>query len=105
MSNEEILTKAIEKAISNGYLDTEEGKIMLDIYGVSYFLNNDKHYYSLIFSHDFAKAFFKNEGRHKCHINCNTYECFDIDGSDDWEGNLCDMVLEPDPIYYLEKYL
>lgn len=82
MKNEEILEKAIGKAI-----------------GACFKTINPKpkdckwEYYSIIFNHDFAKAFWGEDD-------------FDsINRKKDWKHHLQLMVLEEDPIKYLERFL
>lgn len=87
MKNEEILKKAIEKAVKNGF-KKEDGEF---------------HHYEIIFSHDFAKAFWGVSP----HIYLN------IDGVshtsnyklERWQYYLQQMVLEEDPIKYLEQFI
>lgn len=94
MTNQEILKKAIEKAKSNGFeLDKHKHfcEIGRDIFtGEVQSLNA---YQSIIFDHDFAKAFWKQQG---LPTEAGEYE---------WELRLQDMVLEQDPIKYLEKFI
>ncbi len=117
MTDKEILTKAIEKAISNGLI-----------------LIEGKHYFGfIIFSHDFAKAFWGNEDT--C-MYCGSTKFGDarvgvpgepiehewvcqecgatmLDKAEFDEGNMIrawqyhlqQMVLEENPISYLGKFL
>lgn len=91
MTDEQILRKAIEKAVKNGLTSTEVDVVMLeDVYG-------------LIFSHDFAKAFWGEQTTDYVRLS-------DVDisfgpNSDGWEYHLQQMVLEENPIKYLEKFL
>lgn len=82
MTNEEILKAAIVKATSNGYVNED----------YVYFEENNKKVRiaslevqarMVIFSHDFSKAFW----------------------GDNWMPRLQILVLEKDPIKYLEKFL
>ncbi len=72
MNDEKILKKAIENAKNNGF------KILNKHLA-------DYNMFSIIFSHDFAKAFWGEEG--------------------DWKYNLQQMVIRKEPIKYLEKFL
>ncbi len=125
-TNEEILKKAIEKAVKNGFKWDK-------IWSFEY-----PDYYALIFSHSFAKAFWN--GKHKwypqnkndwyykkygakakrCMIclkdnfsmgYINPYSGNEvirtdkICGENSWDYNLQQMVLEKEPIKYLEKFL
>ncbi len=98
MSNEEILKKAIEKAKSHeGALN--DIKIDMEKYGCIYVSN----YYWVIFSHDFAKHFWGEERTvgitNNCHICGTFYEPIA------WQYHLQQMVLESEPLKYLEKFL
>jgi len=107
MTNKEILSKAISKV--KGYP-----------YGCIVFpdILQDKKYYSTIFSHDFAKAFWGEckewlhvmDGEGICSVNIKPpkekieswEEYIEIDG---WKYHLQQMVLETEPLKYLEKFL
>lgn len=82
MTNEQILKLAIEKAKGNGWIT--------NIISV-----NPGYEHEFIFRHDFAKAFWG--------------ECSDQDmaaGSHNcWSHHLQQMVLEENPLKYLEKFL
>lgn len=91
MTDEQILKKAIEKAVENGYewflKDSQEGyKLWTCEDDV-----RDKTYFNTIFSHNFAKAFWKG------------WEVYA--GPLPWQHHLQMMVLEPEPLKYLEKFL
>lgn len=89
-TNEEILKKAIEKAVGNGWkpcqfpvnpwdwlskeLPGEEWDFVRDVYPI-------------IFNHDFARAFW-GEGKY-----------------DGWQYHLQQMVLEEEPLKYIERFL
>jgi len=82
MSNEEILKKAIVKAIKNGY-----DKSLLP-----WCQECGEDWIRMIFSHDFAKAFWGVE----------------VTGTRGWRAwayHLREMVIEEEPIKYLEKFL
>lgn len=90
MSDKEILTKAIEKAITGGWhfdIDTDEFEIFLDTSGSPSISQSNGldllDYQRIIFNHDFAKAI----------------------AGDEWTKFLCDLVVEPDPIQELAKWL
>jgi hypothetical protein len=84
MTNKEIFKKILEKAIDNGwgaFGGHHVGQLMedyVDDWGNIDNLN------SIIFEHDFAKAFWKNEI---------------------WELNLTRLVLEKDRLQYLKQFL
>jgi len=119
MKNEEILKKAIEKAVENGY------KIYIS-YELVKMLDANL-YYSIILSHDFAKAFWGNEkiSPEDFFIPPEDFDIQDPSAHDNWymgggfEGygdfltfkgvawqyHLQQMVLEEEPIKYLKKFL
>ena len=109
MTDEEILQKAIEKAENNGYKNPIENFEWnkIKIYSGDLTIDNGEHYddnwtYSvqqIIFSHDFAKAFFGEEVLE-----------YGSDGEEKivklgWQVHLKRMVLLPDNerLKYLEK--
>ena len=110
MKNEQILKKAIEKAVKNGYDFNKAKKISDQIDNIVsrniLFSGADtdivKSTYGLIYSHDFAKAFFGEE-IHKVMVLDKEYAI----KSDlyEWQYQLENMVLEEEPLKYLEKYL
>ncbi len=81
-NKEDILKKAIEKAVKNGYKCEDNIDSKRHMKSLSMFWNG----YRIIFSHDFAKAFWKG-----------VYPR--------WQYHLQMMVLEKDPIKYLEKFV
>ena len=83
MTDQEILQKAIEKAVSNG-APFHHSLVAMREDGLSDINLMARAHYQIIFSHDFAKALWGD--------NC-------------WEYHLTQMVLEPDPIKYLEKFI
>ena len=128
MTDEEILKKAIEKAVGNGWGTFKEVKDL----GLAIIRFPDKdtivmnwedtgysyHTCSIIFSHDFAKAFWGNgkwkyelcgkeyEDEEDIHKNeCKDWDCRNRKWVIDWECGLTQMVLEKDPIQYLEQFL
>ena len=103
MKNEQILKKAIEKAMSNGYKNDSVIKhdgsiewlkrdetISESSMGCQISLNL---YTRIIFSHSFAKAFW---GKGKPDTRT---------GEELWQYNLQQMVLEEEPLKYLQKFL
>jgi len=90
MKDSKILQKAMKIAIANGY------KILVDFsYEMTFIeLVIDKGlHYKIIFSHDFAKAFWGKEYRGSSF------------GIKNWEHNLQQMVIEKEPLKYLEKFI
>jgi len=129
MKNEEILKKAIEKAIKNGFV-MDEHKHFCEIgrdelTGEILSLGA---YQSIIFSHEFAKAFW---GEEDCCAGCGSfgkffhyrnktmkeplvlradkktyYSCCQGYGYiKDWQYHLQQMILEENPIKYLDKFI
>jgi len=114
MKNKEILKKAIEKI---GYRSEHTDEYLIIIKNLdSVNTATDARYFSkrlnelaclIIFSHDFAKAFWgediiiergvlEKNGNISSEYE-NKYKC--------WEYHLQQMVLEEDPIKYLEKFI
>jgi len=94
MTNEQILKKAIEKASKNVTkgLASELVNYGFEIYWMAYMKkvkDIPEGYYAIIFSHDFAKAFW---GEDEWYFS-------------GWRGRLKEMVLEEEPLKYIEKYL
>lgn len=112
MTHEEILKKAIEKAIKNGYrknygtdLQTIDSVMDSMMAGIDYFRGVGMgeifpRLKEIIFSHDFAKAFFGNKSYWN-EVNPN----YSIVYLFEWQYHLQQMVLEEDPIKYLERFL
>lgn len=97
MTNQETLKKAIEKAIKGGYKIEWDGNNEV-------WYDSDKHtpwesysVYDIIFSHSFAKAFWGEEKRLTDKI-ADLYEYW-------WQFHLQQMVLEEQPLKYLEKFI
>lgn len=96
MDNETILTKAIGKAVKNGFSYTD-------------YIKEDK-YGSIVFNHKFAKAFF-GEGRFEAYDEllwhgAGTWESGSaIFDGEAWQYHLMAMVISKDPIKYLEQFL
>jgi hypothetical protein len=119
MTNEDILRKAIEKAETNGYYSDKYSRMeFIDI--------NILEAEHIIFSHDFAKAFWgeelvKMDGDNKDEF-CSSYKYY-ARGEREWDKlsvghfnigyrleecwqfHLQQMVLEEEPLKYLEKFL
>lgn len=107
MNNIKILKKAVIKAVENGW---EEGKeIMLDNMELcsGYYANYDV-YSSFIFSHSFAKAFW---GETICNkfpdIICNyDHSLFvEMTKAPIYKYHLQQMVIEEEPLKYLERFI
>lgn len=118
MQDEEILKKAIEKARGNGYrlLNTAQDTSP----GEPCYYRDFNTSMAIIFSHDFAKAFWGGEAICSCcnrskkdslgnpPINDNTPHRGAVMGAkyiSSWEYHLQQTVLKEDPIKYLEQFL
>lgn len=116
MTHEEILKKAVKKARENGYAGYELPKATAnqekDIAKASLLTQMMQKDFGpiIIFRHDFAEAFWGN-----MYWNCSKKDCKQPrsefllpDGKHwhpGWKNYLVKMVLEEDPIKYLEKFL
>jgi len=115
MTNEQILKRAIKKAKRNGWKlkhPTDEwvfrfdtGKIE-DMKSPKWLMIEEESWYRIIFSHDFAKAFWGEEPEMVCEWGRK------IGTGDRWGGpfpiwvyHLFQMVREKEPLKYLEKFL
>jgi len=106
MSDAEILKKAIEKAVKNGYPS------IWSEYMIENSLAKDKiAQYGLVFNHPFAKAFWgeimficPNHNGESSDIRITCDLC-DYSYRKEWQVHLQQMVLEEEPIKYLEKFL
>lgn len=99
MTNQEILKKAIEKAVKSGYTcgsDMHYGQKDCVTFLTEDYERPDE--YKIIFSHDFAKAFWGED----C-VLCPTRAHSTHEPA--WQYHLQQMVLEENPIQYLEKFL
>lgn len=97
MKNQEIISKAISKASENGY------KFPYRFLSISNLTDSSDRplylIYKIIFSHDFAKAFWGER-------ESMTFRgCAPMGTILEWEYHLQQMVLEKEPIKYLEKFL
>lgn len=112
MTNEQILKKAIKKAIKNGW----EGEGILTLAKPFNELSKKEkecflqhcwmNWWILIFFHSFTKAFWGEEDMHevdgeKLNEEGNaTYYTLKV-----WQYHLQQMVLEEEPLKYIEKFL
>ncbi|RTK93202.1 hypothetical protein EKI60_06250 [Candidatus Saccharibacteria bacterium] len=101
MSTQEILEKAIQKAIDGGWehgIPADHLQIVEDKGGILFYYQNPP--YDLIFNHDFAKALWGEEAgvlnfpEGKIHLQ-----------SPLWQYHLQQMVIADDPIKYLGENL
>lgn len=99
MTNEQILRKAIEKAVKNNW--DKENYYWFNNKGEKTWnpvLQNSEAYKLFIFSHDFAKAFFGEEDYIQ-HWGIKRKRIAK------WKWHLALMVLEEKPLKHLEKFL
>lgn len=112
MTSEKILKKAVEKAVASGY-DFNLGDFTDPYKQVALSLHN----YHIIFSHDFAKAFWQYTTE-RIDVPSSTFETYKSTHpiarkgytmtrkrGRSWKWHLQQMVLEADPIRYLEQFL
>ena len=113
MNKENKLKKIIEKAVEGGWEDESIGiKNDLNLEGllISYG-DYDLGIESIIFSHDFAKAFWGEETGYEEHVRlgyCHGHKdvCgFKNETKPIWQHHLQQMVLEGNPLNYLAKFL
>ena len=101
MTNREILIGIVKKVVKHGWDDSEfriyrvnnsdyENPTMLPIEESIDVLLINNEYFRLIFDKDFAKAFWGEDT---------------ITGLPEWKYHLQQMILEDNPLKYLEKYL
>lgn len=109
MTHEEILEKAIEKAMPGCTIffnpSAIDGVLIIDAKrSKSWSLRSTS---NLIFSHDFAKAFWGENARIQgTQVTGRTPTSGEVPPDlRKWQYHLQQMVLEEDPIKYLEKYL
>lgn len=118
MKDEEILKKAIRKAIKGGFKQIAFGQNIKHRYKLRHFDKVEITLYELIFSHDFAKAFWgEKKVKEKTNYHRATKSVMGTQGYNKgdlvytpiyhtaWKYHLKKMVLKKDPIKYLEKFL
>lgn len=107
MTNEEILLKAVEKAVENGF----NRKWLMRVKGHDIQTIKEGLIHRIIFNHDFAKAFWEEEVKDKRCAWCieNNFEgctvCEDIISLESWKFHLQQMVLKEDPIQYIKQFI
>lgn len=82
MTDEEILKKAIKKAMKNGFTGLPSDYALVTDW------INDSDYFQVIFSHDFAKAFWgerktRKVKPEKIHLTCKYDNCWDDDATEE----------------------
>ncbi len=115
MTDAEILKKAIEKAMANGYIqfsdrEDEEKRLWLCKQWTGDFGNKVR---NIVFDHDFAKAFWGTHTDPKESDRCGfnvfmgiTNRRHDCPTSlDAWQFYLQQIVLETEPLKYIGKFI
>ena len=102
MTNEQILKKALDKAMENSKNykidDSEDRVIAIEIRGI-------------LFDPSFAKAFWGKEKIHldSCKLGCDSYCDVEHNNCENfvygWKWHLQQMVLEKEPLKYIKKFL
>jgi len=101
MTNKQILKKAIDKAVKNGWVTD-----VLDI--------NEGYENIVVFSHDFAKAIWGNKPIEFITVHSKSgkggivltfREPGTIIPNSAWQFHLQQMVLQEDPLKYLEQFI
>lgn len=108
MLNKQILKKAIEKAVKNGWHEKEArdatpsliASAILGAYNRK--INTLNWYYPIIFDHDFAKAFW---GEELARWSGNVFNINWTRQMPEWEHHLQRLALAKDRLKYLEKFL
>ncbi len=106
MTNQEILEKAIQKAIDGGYTNVPKFVgITIEQYAED-LLTNDNKPYDIIFNHDFAKALWGEPkevdfGKR----DSGGMKIFGVPKTIGWQYHLQQMVIAEDPIKYLGEHL
>ena len=96
MTEEQILKKVMEKADKGGYDKEQLENFWLLMDKLEGYSNQEVYIFRMIFSHEFAKAFWGCE---------DIWDCYDTYCTELWEYHLKKMVLKEDPISYLEEFI
>ena len=93
-----LVGRIIQKAKKNGYIHKYK-------FSVGFLVNCDNaEIYRMIFSHDFAKAFWGKKAE-QTYIMRYSDKMINEQGLIRWQVYLQQMVLEKEPLKYLEKFL
>lgn len=120
MTNREIFEKAINKAKEHGFSFNDYQfehflSVVIKKHGINTIDGNFLH--GLLLSHDFAKAFWgmckicKDCGSEGVQLATGGYFCLDCrvfhkhSSLEKWQYHLQQMVIEKEPLKYLEKFL
>jgi len=116
LTDREILANSLDKAIANGFVHSEGA--YYEQMDIEYDLFQLKAYYSIIFSHPFAKAFWGNKVVDDRNGQAFIRPQYDfVEDSNDkefpdtlgecyaWQYHLQQMVISDNPIQYLRRFL
>jgi hypothetical protein len=101
MNKEEILKKAIEKAVKNGWEFKNYTCLHRDTKDLAIALFAKDNNTSVLFDHNFAKAFW-GESTGLCHYNDVLYDC---KGLPHWMHHIQQLALAEDRLEYISKFL
>lgn len=116
MTKQETLTKAIEKAIANGWRATlKDGSLNYQTMNDNYYDTAPAGAIGMLYEHDFLKAFFGEETKRAEEIwqEVQTLDYTPLDlaqkqslpENKDWQHHAQQMVISEDPIGYLGKFV
>lgn len=106
MTHQQILTKAIQKAIDGGWYHEYISDLNWSSRDLSGWLLDLGNYPSVIFNHDFAKALFgEEEPAMGYRRDAGGYRVFGQPTTLGWKYHLQQMVIADDPIKYLGEHL
>lgn len=109
MTNREILLKAIRKVEANGFtLSNDKHTVGIEENLLGWTPEDPKllGYQSILFDHDFAKAFWgEKDFDYEIEVGFPDGTVYDVARLPAWQYHLQQMVLEEDPIRYLEEYV
>lgn len=105
MTDSEILKKAIEKAKKNGYAPEYTARELIE--EVTLTSDSEALAFNMIFSHDFAKAFWGEDLilTGEWYVDDFTPEIRGKRAMPKWQYHLQQMVISENPISYLKKFI
>lgn len=109
MSSQDILEKAIQKAIDGGWgfgnYFKNNGKFEWDGDRLVCDADFSEHYKFAIFNQDFCKALWGEAKPTRYDVFPDENGKFNVDRNYGWQHHLMFMVISPDPIKYLGEHL
>ena len=100
MNKEQILKKVIRKAVKNGWKGFPNNWTATDL---GQYLKSEEWINLIIWKHDFAKAFWEEKPLNiGIELGTTRGEVINLEN---WQYHLQQMVLEKEPLKYLEKFL